>query len=99
MSHVAIYPCGNGVADVVIASKMLDASHYFRSGLELKYQVADSAMPAAEGFYLTGVNRRWSDGLTGFFGGIVKSAGQSRARDGLAAALESSKKLFERSAR
>ncbi len=95
LSHVVIYPRGGDVADVVIASKMLYASHYFHSGLELKYLVKDSSRPSATGFYLISVNRSRSDGLTGFFGGIVKRTGQSRARDGLAAALAASKKLFE----
>ena len=74
---------------------MLYASHYFHTGLELKYLSRDSAKPDAKGFYLISVNRSRSDGLTGFFGGIIRSRAQSGARDGLAAALEDAKTLLE----
>ena len=96
VSHVVIYPITEGRnIEYVIGSKMLYASHYFHTGLELKYLSRDSAKPDAKGFYLISVNRSRSDGLTGFFGGIIRSRAQSGARDGLAAALEDSKKLLE----
>ena len=96
VSHVVIYPLDEGQdADVAIASKMLYASHYFHVALELKYLIRDPARPDDNAFYLLSVNRSRSDGLTGLFGGIVRSAAQSEARKGLAFALETGKKLLE----
>ena len=96
VSHVVIYPLQDADdAEVVIGSKMLYASHYFHVGLELKYLVRDTARPDANGFYLISLNRSRSDGLTGLFGGIVRSRAQSGARDGVAGALETTKKLLE----
>jgi len=99
MSHVVIYPVdkGNGT-DYIIGSKMLYASHYFHTGLELKYLVRDTTRPEAEGFYFVSVNRSRSDGLTGFFGGIVRNRAQAGAREGLAGALENAKNEFESAA-
>lgn len=96
LSHVVIYPIeGARAAEYVIASKMLHASHYFHTGLELKYLVKDSANPDAKGFYFVSVNRSRSDGLTGFFGGIVRSRAQSGARAGLAGAMRNTKQILE----
>ena len=96
MNHVVIYPFGEGDdTAVAIGSKMLYASHYFHTALELKFLVKDSANPKKEGFYLISLNRSRSDGLTGFFGGIVRSAAQGEARKGLAFALESGKQVLE----
>jgi hypothetical protein len=96
MNHVVIYPFGEGDdAAVAIGSKMLYASHYFHTALEMKFLVKDSANPKKEGFYLISLNRSRSDGLTGFFGGIVRSAAQGEARKGLAFALESGKQVLE----
>lgn len=100
LSHVVIYPVREDRStEYVIASKMLYASHYFHTGLELKYLVRDTAKPDAEGFYFVSVNRSRSDGLTGLFGGIVRSRAQSGAREGLAAALANAKKELERGRR
>lgn len=98
-SHVVIYPVEQSVpgTEYVIAPKMLYASHYFHTGLELKYLSRDTAKPDAKGFYLISVNRSRSDGLTGLFGGLVRSRVQSGARDGLAGALHNARKLLESS--
>jgi hypothetical protein len=96
MNHVVIYPLEEGEnASVAIGSKMLYASHYFHSALELKFLVKDTANPAAEGFYFISINRSRSDGLTGLFGGIVRSSAQSEARKGLDYALGTAKELLE----
>jgi hypothetical protein len=97
ISHVVIYPVERRGAAIryVVASKMLYASHYFHTGLELKYLVQDSARPEAKGFYLVSVNRSRSDGLTGWFGGIVRNRAESGAQEGLARALAQTKRLFE----
>jgi hypothetical protein len=96
LNHVVIYPFGEGDDEAVaIGSKMLYASHYFHTALELKFLVKDSRNPGKRGFYLISLNRSRSDGLTGLFGGIVRSSAQSEARKGLAFALESGKQVLE----
>jgi hypothetical protein len=95
ISHVVIYPVEGKPTKYVIASKMLYASHYFHTGLELKYLVQDSARPNAKGFYLISVNRSRSDGLTGLFGGIVRNRAEAGAQEGLADALAQTKRMFE----
>jgi hypothetical protein len=98
LNHVVIYPFGRVGKDVAIASKMLYASHYFFSALELKFLVQDTAHLDREGYYLISLNRSRSDGLTGLFGGIVRSKGESEAQKGLEAALASARDVLERSA-
>lgn len=95
VSHVVIYYRPESQAEVVIGAKMLYASHYFHSGLELKYLVRDTGRPHASGYYLVSVNRSRSDGLTGFFGGIIRSSAQSEARKGLATGLAQAKVMLE----
>jgi hypothetical protein len=96
MNHVVIYDFGRdkNVA-VAVGSKMLYASHYFHTALELKFLVKDTTRPDAEGFYLMILNRSRSDGLTGLFGGIVRSKAQSGAEKGLASALDSAREVLE----
>jgi hypothetical protein len=96
LSHVVVYPMGPGEdASVAIGGKMLYASHYFHTALELRFLVKDAARPDAEGFYLLSLNRSRSDGLTGLFGGIVRSKAESEAQKGLASALESGRDVLE----
>jgi hypothetical protein len=82
-------------ASVAIGGKMLYASHYFHTALELRVLARDTARPDAEGFYLISLNRSRSDGLTGLFGGIVRSKAESEAQKGLATALESGRDVLE----
>lgn len=96
LSHVVIFPIGDGRrSQYLIGSKLLYASHYFHTGLELKYLVRDSARPDADGFYLVSVNRSRSDGLTGLFGGLVRRRAVSDAVQGLDSALDNVKRMFE----
>jgi hypothetical protein len=98
INHVVIYPLEEGHnADVAIASKMIYASHYFHTALELRVLVRDSDNPSDVGFYLISMNRSRSDGLTGLFGSIVRSQAVKRARDGLAGALANGKTNLEAS--
>ena len=93
MNHVVIYPLGEDHnAGVAIACKMLYASHYFHSALELRFLVRDTANPTDVGFFLISVNRSRSDGLTGLFGSILKSQAVKRAREGVAGVLANGKK-------
>jgi hypothetical protein len=100
LNHVVICPFSReGGTSVAIASKMLYASHYFHTALELKVLVRDSAKPNAEGFYLISLNRSRSDGLTGLFGGIVRSKAESEAQKGMIAALDSGRDVLEAASR
>ncbi|GMR23549.1 MAG: hypothetical protein BMS9Abin37_1990 [Acidobacteriota bacterium] len=96
INHVVIYPLAEGHnADVAMASKMIYASHYFHTALEIRVLVRDSDNPTDVGFYLISMNRSRSDGLTGFFGSIVRSQAVKRARAGLAGALANGKTNLE----
>ena len=99
ISHVVVYPIPHGdETEYVIGSQMLYSSHYFHSALELKFLVTDDLRPNAKGYYLISINRSRSDGLTGFFGGIVRSAASKEARKGLATFLEVGKQMLEQGA-
>ena len=82
-----------GVDDTVVASKMLYASHYFWTGLELRALVSDTSR--GSGFWFVTVNRSRSDGLSGFTGMLVRGRVRSEVQDGVLAALRSTKARLE----
>ena len=90
ISHLTIR---EGRDDTVVASKMLYASHYFWTALELRVLVPDSAR--GSGFWFVTVSRSRSDGLSGFTGLFVRRRVQSEARDGTLAALTQTKRMVE----
>jgi hypothetical protein len=90
ISHLTIR---EGADDTVVASKMLYASHYFWTALELRVLVPDPAR--GSGFWFVTVSRSRSDGLSGFTGLIVRRRVQSEARDGALAALRLTKRRLE----
>ena len=55
---------------VVAVSKMLYASHYFWTAIELRVLVPDPAR--GQGVWFVTVNRSRSDGLSGFVGSIIR---------------------------
>jgi hypothetical protein len=81
--------------ETVVASKMLYASHYFWTGLELRALVPDSARNS--GFWFVTVNRSRSDGLSGFTGTFVRRRVRDEVQDGALAALRQTKRMIERS--
>jgi hypothetical protein len=91
INHVTIVPQPDGV---VVASKMLYASHYFWSALELRVLVPDPAR--GEGFWFVSVNRSRSDGLSGFVGGLIRGKVRGEAEKGMQAALSITKARMER---
>jgi hypothetical protein len=91
ISHVVIREAPESA---VVASKMLYATHYFWTGLELRALIP--APPRERGFWLITVNRSRSDGLSGFTGSIVRGRVQNEVRDGTLAALRSTKDALER---
>jgi hypothetical protein len=77
----------------VVASKMLYASHYFWTALELRILLPDPARGA--GFWLVTVNRSRSDGLSGFTGRVIRGRVRSEAENGVRAALTATKAMLE----
>ena len=78
----------------IVVSKMLYASHYFWTAIELRVLVPDSAR--GEGFWFANVNRSRSDGLGGFVGSLIRGKVQDEAKQGMQAALAFTKKRMER---
>ena len=81
---------------VAMASKMIYASHYFWTALELRVLVPDPAR--GPGFWFASVNRSRSDGLSGFTGRIIRGKVHGETGKGMTAALNSVKKRLERPA-
>ena len=77
-----------------MASKMLYASHYFWTALELRVLVPDPSR--GQGFWFFTINRSRSDGLSGFRGRLVRGRVGNGARDGALAALTATKSKLER---
>jgi hypothetical protein len=77
----------------VMTSKMLYASHYFWTALELRVLVPDPSR--GEGFWFACVNRSRSDGLSGFVGSMLRGKVRSEAEKGMQAALRATKTMLE----
>jgi hypothetical protein len=94
ISHLVIQESADRT---VVASKMLYASHYFWTALELRVLVPDPAR--GTGFWFVMVSRSRSDGLSGFTGALLRGKVRSEAQDGTRAALAGTKSKLEASAR
>jgi hypothetical protein len=79
--------------DTVVTSKMLYASHYFWTGLEVRALIPDPAR--GTGFWFVTVNRSRSDGLSGFTGLFVRRRVRSEVQDGTMTILRSTKQRLE----
>ena len=90
INHVAIQEGGDAM---VVASKLLYASHYFWTALELRVLVPDPSRGA--GFWFVSVSRSRSDGLSGFTGHIIRGKVREAARAGQESALLATKKRLE----
>jgi hypothetical protein len=96
LNHVIIHPApAGGTVRYAVATKQLYASHYFHTALELRTVVDDPERPGRS-HYLLSLNVARSDGLTGLFGGLVKSKARSGSRQGLEKALAATRALCER---
>lgn len=80
--------------DTVVTSKMLYASHYFWTGLELRALLPDPSR--GQGFWFVTVNRSRSDGLSGFTGSFVRRQVLSEVQDGALAGLKTTRQRLER---
>ena len=79
---------------VAVVSKMLYASHYFWTAIELRVLVPDPAR--GEGFWFANVNRSRSDGLDGFKGSVIRGKVRGEAQKGMLSALKVTKTRLER---
>jgi hypothetical protein len=90
ISHLTIR---EGVEATVVASKMLYASHYFWTGLEIRVLLPDAAR--GSGFWFVTMNRSRSDGLSGFTGMFVRRRVRSEVENGMMSTLRSTKQRLE----
>ena len=77
-----------------VVSKMLYASHYFWTAIELRVLVPDPQH--GPGFWFASVNRSRSDGLSGFTGTLIRGKVRDEAEKGMLAVLQSTKSTLER---
>jgi hypothetical protein len=90
VNHLTIAKYLDGV---VVVSKMLYASHYFWTAIELRVLLPDPAR--GNGFWFVTVNRSRSDGLSGFTGRIIRSKVRGETEKGLQAALRTTRAKLE----
>jgi hypothetical protein len=94
LNHVVIYrPKEIETVRYAVASKMIYTTHYFNTGLELKFLVASPNSPNA--YYLVSLNQSRSDGLTGFTGAIIGGQIRGKAREGSEKYLGAVKRMME----
>lgn len=79
----------------LIASKMLYASHYFRSALEFRFLVPAQGSEKNPQTYLVVLQRSYVDGLGGFKGKLLRGPILSKSRDALERYLAASKNKLE----
>jgi hypothetical protein len=79
--------------ETIVTSKMLYASHYFWTALELRALVPDPSRGA--GFWFFTISRSRSDGLGGFQGRLIRGRVRSEAENGTVAALNATRKRLE----
>mgnify|MGYP006932266749 CR=1 FL=1 len=79
--------------DVVVASKMIYANHYFRSALELRVLLPDPAR--GPGFWFVTVMSSRTDGMTGFTGLFVRRRVRNEAREATGTVLVNTKRRIE----
>jgi hypothetical protein len=90
ISHLTIR---EGADDTVVVSKMLYASHYFWTGLEIRMLLPDPSRGA--GFWFVTANRSRSDGLSGFTGMFVRRRVRAEVQNGALAGLQRTKRMLE----
>ena len=81
----------------VVASKLIYASHYFWTALDIRVLVEDPGR--GPGFWFVNITRSRSDGLSGFVGNMIRGKVQTEALKGIEAALRVTKTRVEQAAR
>lgn len=77
----------------IVASKMLYATHYFWTALEIRLLVRDPAR--GDGFWFVTESRSRSDGLSGFVGRVIRGKVRGEAEKGTIAQLKVTKARLE----
>ena len=83
----------------LIASKMLFASHYFRSAIELRFLVPGQDQKRGAMHYLVCVKRSYVDGLTGMQGKLIRGTILRKSRTSMEKYVASVKEKVERAAK
>jgi hypothetical protein len=78
----------------VIANKLIYASHYFWTALDLRVLMPDASR--GPGFWLIQVMRSRSDGLAGFTGSMIRGRVQSEVQKSIDAMLQATKARMEK---
>lgn len=78
----------------VVANKLIYASHYFWTALDVRVLVPD--LSRGPGFWFVKVTRSRSDGLDGFTGSLVRSRVQGEAQKSTEATLTATKAQVEK---
>lgn len=94
LNHMVIYQ-PEELQDVryAVASKMLYTSHYFNTGLELKFLVVPH--DSKDAYYFVSLNQSRSDGLTGFTGAVAGGKIRGKARESSERYLAAVKRMME----
>jgi hypothetical protein len=79
--------------EAVVASKMIYATHYFWTTLELRYLLADPSR--GPGFWFVTTTRSRVDGLTGFMGFFIRRKVRSGVLEGTHTVLQATKRRIE----
>lgn len=95
LNHVVVYRNPDAPAEVAIASKLLYATHYFNTALDLRYVTRGTEGAESRGFYLLTVLRSRTDGMTGVFGGAVRRRAVKVSSEALARHLLAVKRELE----
>ena len=90
INHIVINDRPDGI---VIASKLLYASHYFWTALDVRVLVEDPSR--GPGFWFVNITRSRSDGLGGFVGNLIRGKVQNEAQKGIETALLATKARVE----
>jgi hypothetical protein len=97
LTHVVIQKTPASLGDAyVIASKMLFASHYFRSGLEFRYMIPGQDQHIGGMHYFITIQWSYVDGMTGFRGRFLRSVVVRKSRQAMQGYIASVKNKVER---
>jgi len=90
ISHITIR---QGPTDTIVASKMIYATHYFWTALDLRALVPDPSR--GPGFWLLTTSRSRTDGLTGLTGLFIRHRARSEIVEGTLKVFQSTKEKVE----
>jgi hypothetical protein len=90
ITHVTVR---EGPEDSDAVSKMLYATHYFWTAVELRVLLPDASR--GQGFWFVTVNRSRADGLGGVTGAFVRGRVRDEVQEGVLAGLRATKKRLE----